>query len=70
MAVVEKYCNHEDIDNYPDGCIICLNLFSTGCLLLVKKPLHIMKMGNKRERERKKQMHGFQYGLISPFYLG
>ena len=31
------YCHKKDIGNYPDGCIICLNAFSVGCVSPVKK---------------------------------
>ena len=28
--ILDKYCTHEDNNNYPDGCIICLKSFLLG----------------------------------------
>ena len=52
----KKYCTHEDIDNYPDGCIICLNSFSVEFYSPVNMSTQIMRMkGNEKERERERE---------------
>ena len=57
MLEIEKiYFTHEDVDIYPDKCIICLNSFSV-VFLPVNKYTHVMKMkGYKRERKRIESM--------------
>ena len=39
---MKKFSDQKEIANYPDGCIICLNSFSFGCVSAVKKATQIV----------------------------
>ena len=39
---LKMHCHQKDIGNYPDGCIICLKSFSTGCVSPEKKGNYCM----------------------------
>ena len=71
----KKYSHWKDIENYPDGCIICLKSVSVGCVSSVKKATQIKKIeGHKKDKERIECMDCllqvifiFESNLISQF---
>ena len=75
----KKDCTHEDIDNYLDGCIICLKSFSDGCVLPMMTSNHITKIkkieenkkGKEKEKEKEKEMNAWfvQYDYFHLFDL-
>ena len=50
---LKKYCTHENIDNYPDGCIIYLKSFSVGCVTSEK--VHTDHEGERIWKKEKKR---------------
>ena len=49
----KKYSHHKDIENYPDGCIICLKTLFVGCVSLVTKIRQILRIEGHENNKKK-----------------